>query len=198
MKKFILNSCVLLATSAAVVLGVSSNAEAVNLRLFSNQPPNSSVSIPGIRCFFGVCRGGRFNNPVSFSFDSTWENDQNTDIIVDFSFDLIEEDTFSNDIFNKTFTFTLPADSFRRVPGFVSLSANELNSTIERAPGNISLEGRSLEFIYANPTFSFRPVSTPEPASALAILAFSTLGAASTIKRKQNQKSTEKETAKVG
>ena len=40
--------------------------------------------------------------------------------------------------------------------------------------------------------------AVPEPTSTLALLAFGTLGAASAFKHKQNQKSTEKETTKVG
>jgi hypothetical protein len=41
-------------------------------------------------------------------------------------------------------------------------------------------------------------VKTPEPSSILSVLSLSVLGAASGLKRKQNQKSTEKETTKVG
>jgi hypothetical protein len=40
--------------------------------------------------------------------------------------------------------------------------------------------------------------TVPEPTSTLSLLALGSLGAASTLKRKQNQKSTEKETTKVG
>jgi hypothetical protein len=47
-------------------------------------------------------------------------------------------------------------------------------------------------------TITPKLVSTPEPTSALSLLALGTLGAASALKRKQNQKSTEKETTKVG
>jgi hypothetical protein len=47
-------------------------------------------------------------------------------------------------------------------------------------------------------TTSFKTVETiPEPTSTLNLLALGTLGAASILKRKQNQKSTEKETTKV-
>lgn len=42
------------------------------------------------------------------------------------------------------------------------------------------------------------PCKIPEPSSTLSLLALGTLGAASAVKRKQNQKSTEKETTKVG
>jgi hypothetical protein len=42
------------------------------------------------------------------------------------------------------------------------------------------------------------PPKTPEPALSLSLLALGTLGVASILKRKQNQKSTEKETTKVG
>jgi hypothetical protein len=45
---------------------------------------------------------------------------------------------------------------------------------------------------------TFRPASVPEPTSTLSLLVLGTLGTASALKRKQNQKSTEKETTKVG
>jgi hypothetical protein len=170
--------------SSSISLGFSSKAEAVNLISFSDKPPNSSVPIPGIRCFLGACTGGRFNDPVTFSFDSIWNNDQNTRLRVNFSFDVVEQDTFSNDIFRKTFTFDLPSNSTTRVPGFVTLSANQLNSAIERA-GSISLEGRRLEFTYENPTFSFRAI--PEPSTILGTLAFSFLGVGSLLKRKHRK-----------
>lgn len=58
----------------------------------------------------------------------------------------------------------------------------------------ITLEGT----IKQDYKFNLEVVHAPEPTSVLSLLVLGTLGAGSALKRKQNQKSTEKETTKVG
>lgn len=65
----------------------------------------------------------------------------------------------------------------------------------ESADPVTGLERKVLEIFSAD--ISGQVASVPEPTSTLSLLALGTLGAASTLKRKQKQKSTEKETTKV-
>jgi hypothetical protein len=150
----ITQTLLILASSTAIMGFYSSAARAgaVLRTSFPLTPTPSTLNVP-----IGGFTGGQ-----TFTFSHFWDNTWDEPIQVTFNYQLVEVDSFFDDPFNFTSTFTIPGNTFnQQISTRATLTADDLNNT------NGFFEGGVLEFSVQSPTFTEAHV--PEPLTMLGV-----------------------------